>query len=156
MCATLQDQDSSDPPCAVFVLYFYYSFVDARCGLQELHLKAANLGYLFTSMVVGSVISGAFIIPWARARYSPQRITIFANLILLLNSCLMMLVHRPHRGTALAPTRADDKERKLLDKLRNFRIDPNPPEEWISLSVEKEVLNGRVRTTGLPPTYINP
>ena len=42
-------------------------------GLQELHLPASHLGYLFTSMAVGSVISGAFIIPWARARYSPQR-----------------------------------------------------------------------------------
>ena len=64
-------------------------------GLQALHLQAANLGYLFTSMAVGSVFSGAFIIPWARARYSPQRITTFANLVLLLTFCLMVLVHRP-------------------------------------------------------------
>ena len=64
-------------------------------GLQELHLKASHLGYLFTSMAAGSVISGAFIIPWARARYSPQRITTSANLLLLLDSCLMVLVHRP-------------------------------------------------------------
>jgi len=64
-------------------------------GLQELHLKAANLGFLFTSMAVGSVISGAFIIPWARARYSPQRITTVANLVLVLDLCLMVLVHRP-------------------------------------------------------------
>ena len=35
-------------------------------GLKELHLEASHLGYLFTSMAVGSVISGAFIIPWAR------------------------------------------------------------------------------------------
>ena len=46
-------------------------------------------------MAVGSVISGAFIIPWARARYSPQRITSFANLVLLFTCCLMVLVHRP-------------------------------------------------------------
>jgi MFS family permease len=65
-------------------------------GLKELHLKASHLGYLFTSMAVGSVISGAFIIPWARARYSPQRITTFANLVLLLNCCLMAFVHRPY------------------------------------------------------------
>jgi len=64
-------------------------------GLKELHLKASNLGYLFTSMAVGSVIRGSFIIPWARARYSPQRITTVANLVLLLNCCLMVLVHRP-------------------------------------------------------------
>jgi hypothetical protein len=46
-------------------------------------------------------------------------------------------------------------EKDILLKLRSQRIDPNPPEEWISLSVEKEVLNRRVRTGGLPPGYIN-
>src|SRR5260370_15846369 len=65
-------------------------------GLKELHLKASNLGFLFTSMAVGSVISGAFIIPWARARYSPQRITTFANLVLILDCFLMAFVHRPY------------------------------------------------------------
>ena len=64
-------------------------------GLRELRLQAADLGYLFTAMAVGSVISGSFIIPWARARYSPQRITPFADLVLLLTSCLMVLVYRP-------------------------------------------------------------
>jgi len=64
-------------------------------GLKELHLKASHLGYLFTSMAVGSVISSAFIVPWARARYSPQRITTFANLVLILDCCLMAFVHRP-------------------------------------------------------------
>jgi hypothetical protein len=46
-------------------------------------------------------------------------------------------------------------EKEILLKLRNMRTDPNPPEEWISLSVEKEVLNRRVRTGGLPPGYID-
>src|SRR5271157_3617684 len=65
-------------------------------GLKELHLKASHLGYLFTSMAVGSVTSGSFFIPWARAKYSPQRITTFANLVLLLDFCLMAFVHRPY------------------------------------------------------------
>jgi MFS family permease len=64
-------------------------------GLKELHLKASDLGFLFTSMAVGSVVSGAFVIPWARANYSPQRITTGANLLLLLDFCLMAFVHRP-------------------------------------------------------------
>src|SRR6516162_5425723 len=64
-------------------------------GLRELRLQASDLGYLFTAMAVGSVISGSFIIPWARARYSPQRITPFADLVLLLTSCLMVLVYLP-------------------------------------------------------------
>jgi len=46
-------------------------------------------------------------------------------------------------------------EKEILLKLRSLRIDPNPPEEWISLSVEKEVLNRRVRAGGLPPDYID-
>jgi MFS family permease len=71
-------------------------------GLQELHLPASHLGYLFTSMAVGSVISGAFIIPWARARFSPQRITTLANSLLLLSACLMGLVHRPFVFLAVA------------------------------------------------------
>ena len=65
-------------------------------GLKELHLKGSDLGYLFTSMAVGSVISGAFIIPWARDKYTPQRITTFENLVLLLTFCLMAFVHRPY------------------------------------------------------------
>src|SRR5260370_42102234 len=47
-------------------------------------------------MAVGSVISGSFLIPWARAKYSPQRITTFAGLALLLTFCLMAFVHRPY------------------------------------------------------------
>jgi hypothetical protein len=46
-------------------------------------------------------------------------------------------------------------EKDVIDKLCSLRIDPKPPEEWISLSVEKEVLNKRVRTGGLPPAYID-
>ena len=46
--------------------------------------------------------------------------------------------------------RTTKNEKYILLKLRNLRIDPNPPEEWISLSVDKEVLNRRVRTGGLP------
>ena len=65
-------------------------------GLKELDLPASHLGFLFTSMAVGSVISGSFIIPWVRARYSPQRITTVADLALLLTFCLMAFVHRPY------------------------------------------------------------
>src|SRR5215469_11133160 len=80
------------------LFFFFISIIPSLMpvvGLKELHLEAASLGFLFTSMAVGSVISGAFIIPWARARYSPQHITTAANLILLLDCCLMVLVHRP-------------------------------------------------------------
>ena len=45
-------------------------------------------------------------------------------------------------------------EKDVLLKLRGLRTDPNPPEKWISLSVEKEVLNKRVAAGGLPPDYV--
>jgi len=46
-------------------------------------------------------------------------------------------------------------EQEVIENLRALRSDPNPPEEWVSLSVEKEVLNLRVRAEGLPPDYID-
>ena len=51
---------------------FFISIIPALMpvvGLKELHLEASHLGYLFTAMAVGSVFSGVFIIPWARAKY---------------------------------------------------------------------------------------
>lgn len=78
---------------------FFISIVPALMpvvGLRELHLEASSLGFLFTAMAVGSVLSGALIIPWARARYSPEQITTAANLMLLLNCVLMVVVHRPY------------------------------------------------------------
>src|SRR5271166_617323 len=51
-------------------------------ALQEFRLQASSLGYVFTTMAVGSVLSGVFIIPWARAKYSPQRITTGASALL--------------------------------------------------------------------------
>ena len=41
-------------------------------GLKELHIGAAKLGLLYTSMGIGSVVAAAFILPWGRAHYSPN------------------------------------------------------------------------------------
>jgi MFS family permease len=84
---------------------FFISIIPALMpvvGLKELHLKASHLGYLFTAMAVGSVLSGVFIIPWARGRYSPQRITTCANLLLILDLGLIVLIHRPYVFLAVA------------------------------------------------------
>ena len=78
---------------------FFISIIPALMpvvGLKELHLDPANLGYLFTSMGIGSVVGAVFVIPWARARFSPNTLTIYANLLLVLNLFLMANVHRPH------------------------------------------------------------
>ena len=44
-------------------------------GLKVLHLSSSNLGLLFTSMGAGSVIGAVCIIPWLRARFSPDCLT---------------------------------------------------------------------------------
>jgi hypothetical protein len=39
-------------------------------GLKELHVSPSNLGLLFASMGIGSVLAAVLILPWARARRS--------------------------------------------------------------------------------------
>jgi MFS family permease len=75
---------------------FFISVITALMpvvALEELNLEPANLGLLFTSMAVGSVISSIFLIPWARSRYSPQRLTTYANVSLIV-VCLLMATVR--------------------------------------------------------------
>jgi hypothetical protein len=45
----------------------------------------------------------------------------------------------------LQSERLTKNEKDVIDRLRGLRIDPNPPEEWISLSVDREVLKNNVR-----------
>ena len=71
------------------------------------------------------------------------------------NKFRMEIVVPSWKQHLLQRERMTKNEKDILLKLRNLRTDPNPPEEWISLSVEKEVLNKRVRTGGLPPGYID-
>jgi predicted MFS family arabinose efflux permease len=61
-------------------------------GLKVLHLSSSNMGLLFTSMGAGSVVGAVFIIPWLRARLSPDSLTLLANLLLVLVYVLMAMV----------------------------------------------------------------
>ena len=63
-------------------------------GLRVLHLTSSNLGLLFTSIGVGSVVGAVFIIPWLRARLSPDRLTLAANLLLVVVYMLMAFVRQ--------------------------------------------------------------
>jgi len=63
-------------------------------GLNVLHLSSSNLGLLFTSMGAGSVVGAVFIIPWLRARFSPDSLTLSANLLLVLVYVSMALVRQ--------------------------------------------------------------
>src|SRR3984957_15568185 len=61
-------------------------------GLKKLQLSPPNLGLLFTSMGLGSVIAATIILPWARARFSPNTLTRRAAVLGLIVSVLMAFV----------------------------------------------------------------
>ena len=63
-------------------------------GLKVLCLSPSSLGLLFTSMGAGAVVAAVAIIPWLRARYTPNSVTILANLLVLLVYVLMALVRQ--------------------------------------------------------------
>ena len=61
-------------------------------GLKELHLDPSNLGLVFTSMGVGSVLGAVFILPWARARFHSNTVTVLANILVAVVFFLMATV----------------------------------------------------------------
>ena len=61
-------------------------------GLKEVLMNSADLGLLFTSMGVGSVLGAIVVIPWARARFAPNSLTIFASVLLAIVFVLMATV----------------------------------------------------------------
>jgi MFS family permease len=61
-------------------------------GLKKLHLSPSNLGLLFTSMGIGSVIAATVILPWARARFSPNTLTRWAAVLGCTVSVLMAFI----------------------------------------------------------------
>ena len=63
-------------------------------GLKVLQLSSSNFGLLFTSMGTGSVLGAIFIFPWLRARFSPDSLTVLANLLIVIAYVLMALVRR--------------------------------------------------------------
>jgi predicted MFS family arabinose efflux permease len=71
-------------------------------GLKVLQLSSSSLGLLFTSMGAGSVVGAVFIIPWLRARLSPDRLTLSANLLLVLVYVLMAVVRQTEVFFAIA------------------------------------------------------
>jgi MFS family permease len=52
-------------------------------GLKALHLSSSHLGILFTSLASGSLLGAVFVVPRARERFTPNRVTILASLLLV-------------------------------------------------------------------------
>jgi MFS family permease len=80
-----------------FLFALFISVIPAlmpAVGLKALHLSSSQLGFLFTSLGVGSVIGAVFVISWLRARFSPDSVTLLANLLIVLAYVLMAFVRQ--------------------------------------------------------------
>jgi MFS family permease len=62
--------------------------------LKVLQLGPSDFGLLFASMGVGSVLGAVFIFPWLRARFSPDSLTLSANLLIVIAYLLMAHVRQ--------------------------------------------------------------
>jgi MFS family permease len=61
-------------------------------ALQHLRLQASQLGLVFTSMAIGSLVGATLLLPYARAKASPNALTILAGFILVAVIVLMSIV----------------------------------------------------------------
>src|ERR1700730_10117449 len=80
-----------------FLFALFISIIPALMpvvGLQLLHLSSSQLGLLFTSMAACSVFGAVFVISWLRARFSPDSVTLSANLLIVVAYVLMAFVRQ--------------------------------------------------------------
>jgi predicted MFS family arabinose efflux permease len=71
-------------------------------ALQHLRLQASHLGLVFTSMGIGSLLGATLVLPYARAKASPNALTILAGVIPVVVLVLMFIV--PNLWTFLPVT----------------------------------------------------
>src|ERR1700746_3164013 len=61
-------------------------------ALQYLRLPASHLGLVFTSMGIGSLLGATLILPYARAKASPNTLTILSGVMMVVVLVLMSIV----------------------------------------------------------------
>ncbi|MBV9129737.1 MAG: MFS transporter, partial [Verrucomicrobia bacterium] len=71
-------------------------------GLKALHLSSSHLGILFTSMAVGSLLGAVFVVPWARAHFSSNEVTVLASLLIAAVYILMAAIRHLETFMAVA------------------------------------------------------
>jgi MFS family permease len=82
----------------VFLFGLFISMIPALLpvvGLKHLTLNASQLGFLFTSVSMGSVLGAVFVVPWVRANFSSNKVTILATALLILVYFLMGCIRQP-------------------------------------------------------------
>src|SRR5580692_10282402 len=62
---------------------------------EQLHLDPSNLGLVFTCMGIGSVLGALFILPWARARFHSNTVTLLANILVAVAFFMMATIREP-------------------------------------------------------------
>jgi MFS family permease len=78
-----------------FLFGFFIAVVPALLpvvAFRQLHLQANQLGALFTSLGIGSLLGGALVLPYARTKFAPNTLTILASIIMVLVFVLMAVV----------------------------------------------------------------
>src|SRR4030081_858766 len=95
-CSFHQLRRQRSAPCTALQLPAF-----RRSQYQPIPIHALNLSEMLyesrtycTSMGVGSVFGAVFVISWLRARFSPDSVTLSANLLIVLAYLLMALVRR--------------------------------------------------------------
>jgi MFS family permease len=82
----------------VFLFGLFISMIPALLpvvGLKHLGLNASQLGFLFTSVSIGSVLGASFVVPWVRAKFSSNKVTILATALLILVYFFMGCIREP-------------------------------------------------------------
>ena len=77
------------------VFAFFISLIPALIpvvGLKELELTALGCGIMFSSMAAGAVLAAILVAGWIRAHFSPNVLTIVANLVIAVVYLLMAFV----------------------------------------------------------------
>jgi len=77
------------------VFAFFISLIPALIpvvGLKELKLTALGCGMMFSSVAAGAALAAIFVAAWVRAHFSPNILTIVANLLIAVVYLLMAFV----------------------------------------------------------------
>lgn len=77
---------------------FFISIIPALIpvvGLKELHLDPSSLGLVFTCMGIGSVLGAVLVLPWARASFRSNTVTLLANILVAVVFFMMATIREP-------------------------------------------------------------